>query len=79
MARVEILKDEALSPQFRTQVKEVESAGGDATFLRVFGHREDMFSAFLQFYFPSQEGGVLDVVFKEKVRLYVAHLNDCAT
>lgn len=79
MARLEVLKDDALTPEFLTQVQEIESSGGDATFLRVFGHRADMFGSFLQFYFPSQEGGVLDVVFKEKVRLYIAHLNDCLT
>lgn len=77
MARLEVLKDEALTPEFLTQVKEIESSGGNANFMRVFGHRPDMFGAYLNFYFPSQEGGVLDVTFKEKVRLYIANLNDC--
>jgi hypothetical protein len=77
MSILKVLKDEELSPDFLSQVKEIESTGGDATYLRVFAHREDMFKSFFQFYFPAQEGGVLDVVFKEKVRLYVAHLNEC--
>ena len=78
MPRLEVLTVEALTPDFRLQVEQMESAGEDASHLRVLGHRADMFQEYLQWYFSAHEGGVLRPPLKEMVRLYIAQLNDCS-
>lgn len=79
MPRLKLLKNEALSPEFRTLVEQSESEGKDATSLRVFANRPDMMQGYLQWYFGAHSGGILPLTLKEIVRLRIAQLNDCAT
>ena len=78
MPRLKVLKNEELSEEFRAQVEQMELSGGNATQLRVLGHRADMFQGYLQWYFDANEGGVLSPALKETVRLHIAKLNDCS-
>jgi hypothetical protein len=79
MDRIRLLKDEELAPATLSQVKAIEHAGGDASVLRVLGHRQDMFDPYFMFYYPSHEGGIVEADLKELVRLKIARLNDCST
>jgi len=78
MPRLKVLNDEELPVEVRSQVEQMESAGEDATYLRVLGLRADMFQGYLQWYFAAHEGGLLSPMLKETVRLYIAQLNDCS-
>lgn len=78
MPRLEILNNEKLPDEFRSQVEQMESSGEDTTHLRVLGHRADMFQGYLPWYFAAHEGGVLSPKLKETVRLFIAKLNDCS-
>ncbi|MBM4203605.1 MAG: hypothetical protein FJ194_05560 [Gammaproteobacteria bacterium] len=79
MSRIRLLADAELDPNVREQVLAVESAGKDASVLRAVGHRQDMFDKYFQFYYPTHNGGVIEPVLKELVRLRIARLNDCFT
>lgn len=79
MSRIRLLDDAELNPAVREQVQAVEAAGKDASVLRAVGHRQDMFDKYFQFYYPTHNGGVIEPVLKELVRLKIARLNDCFT
>ncbi len=79
MSRIRLLEDHELSDTARQQALAVEAAGKDASVLRAVGHRQEMFDKYFQFYYPTHNGGVVEPVLKELVRLKVARLNDCFT
>jgi hypothetical protein len=76
---LEVLKNEALSPEFLAQVEQTEAAGKDAVALRVFAHRPDMMLGYMGWYYGAHSGGILPITLKEIVRLRIAQLNDCNT
>ena len=79
MSNIRLLADDELSPATRARVQAVEAAGADASVLRAVAHRQDMFDAYFQFYYPAHQGGLIEPALKELVRLKIARLNDCAT
>jgi hypothetical protein len=79
MSRIRLLDDAELAPESRARVQAVEAAGADASVLRAVGHRQDMFDRYFAFYYPAHQGGLVEPVLKELVRLKIARLNDCFT
>lgn len=79
MARIRPLEDAELPAETAAQVAALESAGEDATLLRVLAHHPELFASYFRFYTPAHEGGVLAPDLKELVRLKIARLNDCPT
>lgn len=52
--------------------------GGRAgEFIQAFAHRPDVLRAFLAFYNPLRDSGLIDPVLKETVRIRIAQLNGC--
>jgi alkylhydroperoxidase family enzyme len=79
MSRIRLLTDPELSEEARTRVQAVEAAGADASALRAFAHRQDMFDRYFAFYYPAHRDGLIEPALKELVRLKIARLNDCFT
>lgn len=79
MARIRLKEDEELEPPVREQVKKLEAAGVDASNLRGFAHRQDLFDSYFQFYLPAREGKTVEAELIELVRLKIARHNDCFT
>ena len=79
MARINLLPNEELNENTRTQVEAVESTGADASVLRGLAQHQSMFDSYFQFYYPTHNGGLLEPALKELVRLKIARLNDCFT
>lgn len=79
MPRVRLLADDELNPEALQQVQATEAAGADATALRAFANRPDMFADYFNFYYPSHQQGIVEAQLKELVRLKIARLNDCFT
>lgn len=74
MARLRLLPaDQIADPELRGMAE----ASGDEMY-GVYGHRPELFAAFLRFYRPAKYGGHLPFALKELVRLKIAALNECA-
>ncbi len=73
MARLRVLSPaEIADPELRRMAE----ASGDEMY-GVYGHRPELFGAFLRFYRPTKYGGGLPFPLKELVRLQIAALNKC--
>lgn len=73
MARLRVLPLEDLTdPDLRAMMEKT----GDEMF-GIYGHRPDVFKAFLKFYLPAKYAGQLPFALKELVRLKIADLNEC--
>lgn len=79
MPRISLKNDEELSETARETIRSIEAAGSDASVLRAVGHRQEMFDQYFKFYYPAHQGGIVEPVLKELVRLKIARLNDCFT
>ncbi len=79
MPRVRLLANEELGADTLQQVQATEAAGADATALRAFANRPDMFADYFKFYYPAHQEGIVKPELKELVRLKIARLNDCFT
>ena len=64
--------DELADPDLRAMMEET----GDEMF-GIYGHRPDLFKAFLDFYLLGKSAGELPFELKELVRLRIAELNQC--
>lgn len=72
MARISLIDPADLPEDLRPLM------GGKAgEFIQAFAHRPEMLRSFLAFYNPLRDGGLLDPVLKETVRIRVAQLNNC--
>jgi hypothetical protein len=73
MARLRVLSlGELADPELRAMMERT----GDEMF-GIYGHRPDVFKAFLKFYLPAKYTGQLPFALKELVRLKIAELNEC--
>jgi hypothetical protein len=79
MSRLSPLDDDQLTPEFREKTKAAEASGDYSALWRVLGHRAELIDGFFKWYEPMHNGGVLDPVIKELVRLRIAGLNQCLT
>ena len=79
MSRLSIPGDEQLTGEMRKQAESIDATGADSTVLRVLGHRPDMIESYFKFYYPLHNGGIVDPMLKELVRLRIAALNQCLT
>jgi hypothetical protein len=73
MARLEVLDADRIHD---AELRAMYEASGDEMF-GIYGHRPELFKAFLSFYRPAKYRGCLPFALKELVRLRIAALNDC--
>lgn len=79
MARIRLLADEELEPEFRDMVDAATAHNQNPAIFRAVGHLPDAFKAFWDFYTPLRLEGLLGPRLKELVRLKIASLNACTT
>ena len=79
MARIRLLSDDELTPDFRDMVDAATAHNQNPDIFRALGHLPDAFKAFWEFYTPLRLEGLLGPKLKELVRLKIASLNACAT
>lgn len=79
LARVRLLRDEALSDSTRSAVQAMEARGHDTSTLRGLANAQAFFDSYFQFYGPAREGRSIPAELIELVRLRIARHNDCFT
>ena len=79
MSRITLKENHELDEQILTQVKHVESLGGDASTMRGFAHRQEMFNGYFKWYQQARKGDAVEEELIELVRLKIARMNDCFT
>ncbi len=79
MSRLSPLDDNQLTPEFREKAAAAEASGDHSALWRVLGHQPELIDGFFKWYYPLHDGGIVDPVIKELVRLRIAGLNQCLT
>lgn len=79
MSRIRLPEASELSAEVAGRVAKIEAAGGDASTIKAFSYRQELFDTYFKFYEPAHNEGVVEPQLKELVRLKIARLNDCFT
>jgi hypothetical protein len=79
MARISSVPLENIDPRLQEIMREYDNELGGSGFVRVLAHAPQVFTRFIDFYFPlvTETRGSVDIKLTELVRLKVAEKNDC--
>jgi hypothetical protein len=77
MARLSLVDEKHMSPQFAQLVEQVRGTDGYVNFLSIMAHRQEAFEPMWKSYVDMFEGGIVEPPLKELVRIKIAYLNGC--
>ena len=77
MARLSLVDEKQMSPQFAQLVERVRGADGYVNFLSMMAHRQEVVEPMWKAYVDMFEEGIVEPPLKELVRIKIASLNGC--